>query len=151
MRGIQTELRGQRRRDVGRFHEVLQHVLAVARPVLEPAEELDHLRVDVRDPDLGHRVLAGPADALIDLREGPLVHLLDPSGVDPAVLHELLEREAGGLATDGIEAAEDDGLGRVVDDQVHAGRRLEGADVAAFTPDDPALHVFARKREHADR
>src|SRR6476646_1135833 len=130
---------------------MLQHVLAIARAVLEPTEELDHLRVDVRDPDLGHRVLAGPADALIDLREGPLVYLLDPSGVDPAILHQLLEREAGGLATDGIEAAEDDSVGRVVDDKVHAGRRLEGADVATLTLDDPALHTFARHREHADR
>ena len=148
---IEPELRGQRRGDVRRFHQMLQHVLTVARPVLESAEELDHLGVDVRDPDLRHRVLTGPADPLVDLGEGSLVDLLDPGGVDPSVLHQLLEREARSLPPDRIEAAEDHGLGGVVDDQVHAGRRLERPDVATLAADDPPLHVLARKREHADR
>ena len=55
-----------------------------------------------------------------------------------------------GLATHRVEAAEHHGLGGVVDDQVHAGGRLEGPDVAALATDDAALHVLAREREHAD-
>ena len=37
------------------------------------------------------------------------------------------------------------GLGRVVDDQVDAGRLLEGADVAPLAADDPALHLVVRQ------
>src|SRR5207247_1937431 len=33
-------------------------------------------------------------------------------------------------------------------DEVDAGRGLEGADVAALTPDDATLHVLARDGEH---
>ncbi len=53
----------------------------------------------------------------------------------------------GGLAANGVEARQDDGLGRVVDDQVHPGDGLERADVPALAADDPALHVLARQRE----
>ena len=36
-------------------------------------------------------------------------------------------------------------FGRVVDDQIDAGRRFDGADVAPFAADDPPLHVVARQ------
>ena len=45
----------------------------------------------------------------------------------------------------GSKPAQHDGLGRVVDDQVDAGRLLEGPDVAALAADDPALHLVARQ------
>ena len=63
---------------------------------------------------------------------------------------ELRQRQAGDLAADGVEAAEDHRLGRVVDDQVDAGRLLEGADVAALAADDAALHLVARQVHHRD-
>ena len=62
--------------------------------------------------------------------------------MDAAVLHQALEGDAGDLAADGIESREDDGLGGVVDDEVDAGRELEGADIAPFAADDAPLHVF---------
>ena len=72
-------------------------------------------------------------------------------GMDPAVGDELGDREAGDLAADRVEAREDDRLGGVVDDQVDAGRLLEGADVAALAADDPALHLVARQVDDRDR
>ena len=53
----------------------------------------------------------------------------------------LFQREAGDFAADHVEGADDDHAGRVVDDHVHAGGLLEGADVAALAADDPALHL----------
>ena len=38
--------------------------------------------------------------------------------------------------------------GRVVDDEVHAGQGLQGADVAALTADDPALHLVVGQGDH---
>ena len=105
----------------------------------------------VRDARVEHRLLAGPLDLLVDLLLRAFERLLDPRGVDPAILYELLERESRDLAPHGVEAREDDRLGRVVDDEVHPGRRLERPDVPALSTDDAALHVLAREREHRDR
>ena len=71
--------------------------------------------------------------------------------MDPAVDDELVEGHPGHLAADRVEAADDDGFGGVVDDDVDAGRLLESPDVAALPPDDPALHVFRRKGQHRNR
>src|SRR5205085_9383850 len=84
----------------------------------------------------------------VELLPHLLHQLLDAGGVDASVLHEALERDAGDLAADGIEAGEDDRFGRVVDDEVDAGGQLQRADVAPFAADDAALHVLARQVDH---
>src|SRR5262249_56726855 len=63
---------------------------------------------------------------------------------------EPLERQPCQLAPDRIVARDDDHLGRVVDDQIHAGRRLDGADVPTLAADDATLHVVARQWYHRD-
>src|SRR5207253_3803556 len=81
-----------------------------------------------------------------------LLHdLFDARGMDAAVLNELRQGELGGLAADVVEGADDDDARRVVDDDVDAGRLLEGADVATFAADDAALHVVTRDVDGADR
>ena len=107
--------------------------------------------MDVGDADVRDSVFPRAADPLLDLRERALMDLFDPRRMDPAVLDELLEREAGGFASHRVEAAQDHRLRGVVDDQVHAGGGLEGSDVPPLTADDSPLHVLARKGEHADR
>ena len=54
---------------------------------------------------------------------------------------QLLQRHPRDLAAHAVEARQDHGVRRVVDDEVDAGQVLEGADVAALAADDPALHV----------
>ena len=83
-------------------------------------------------------------------RERAFVDLLDACRMDPPVPDELLERHPRRLAPHGVEAREHHGLGRIVDDQVDAGRRLERADVPSLAADDAALHVLAGKGEHRD-
>ena len=70
--------------------------------------------------------------------------------MNPAVGDEGLQRDPPDLASHRVEAREDDGFGRVVDDEVDAGHLLERADVAAFSADDPALHVVARDVDDRD-
>ena len=148
---VDPDLGRERGRDVRRFHQMLQDVLSVRGPVLQSTEKLDHLGVDVGDLHLRDGVLARTADPLLDLSLRTLVDLLDPRRLDPAVLDELLQRHARRLATNRVEAAEDHGLGRVVDDQVDPRRRFERADVSAFPADDPTLHIVARQGEDAHR
>src|SRR6266542_4022734 len=66
--------------------------------------------------------------------------------MDAAVHEQPLEGTLCHLAADRVETRHDDGLWRVVDDEIDTGERLEGADVPALTADDPPLHVIARKR-----
>src|SRR6266508_4790292 len=127
-----------------------EDVLAVGRPVLEAPQHLDHLWVDVRDPDFHQRLLTRPLDLLVDLRQRPFVHLLDAGGMDPAIRNELLQRQPGDLASYRIEARQDHGFRSVVDDQVDAGEGLEGPDVPPLSPDDPALHVVGGQGKDRD-
>ena len=120
---------------------MLQHVLAVAGAELQAAQQLDDLGRQARHAGLVDGLLAGLAHDDVDLGAGLGDDLLDAAGVDPAVLDELGQGQAGDLAADRVEAADDDRLGRVVDDQVDARGLLEGADVAALAADDAALHL----------
>ena len=140
-----ADLRRDHRREVARLDRVLEHVLAVARPELEPAEGLEELAGQARHAAFVRGLLAGLADDEIDLGARLGHDLLDPAGVDPAVAHQLRERDPGDLAADRVEAREDDRLRRVVDDQVDPGGLLERADVAALAADDPALHLVVRQ------
>ena len=51
-----------------------------------------------------------------------------------------LERESGDLAAEGIVAGDDDGLGRVVDDEVHAGVPARARRM--FRPSRPMIRPF---------
>ena len=64
--------------------------------------------------------------------------------MNAAVSNKVLEGDAGGLATDRIEARKHNGLGRIIDDQVDAGNLLEGTDVATLAADDATLEVIGR-------
>src|SRR5690606_24202171 len=77
-------------------------------------------------------------------------HFLDARRVDAPVGDELGESQLRHLAAHGVEAGEQHRLGGVVDDQVDARERLEGADVAPLAADDAALHGVVGDGHHRD-
>ena len=146
-----AELGGHHRGQVRALDRVREHVLAVARPELQPAEDADRLGVEATDVGIEAGLLPRLHQVALELGLGLVVGLLDPGRVDAPVLQELLERHAGDLAPDAVEAGQDDRVGGVVDDEVDAGEVLEGADVAALTADDAALHVVGGQLDDGDR
>ena len=94
--------------------------------------------------------LGGAQAQPVDLGLALLVRLLDALRMDPPVEDQPLEREPADLAADRVETGQQHRLRRVVDDQVDAGDRLVGADVAALAADDPALHLVAGQVHDAD-
>ena len=139
------------RHDPGEVHDlerVLEHVLPVARAEPKPAENAHELLVERAAVRLEHRLLAGLAHDVLDLRLRLVVHLLDAGGMDAPVLDQLGQRQARDLAAQPVEGREHDRVRRVVDDEVDAGEMLERADVAALTADDPSLHVVGRQLDH---
>ena len=145
-----AELVGHHRRQVRALDGVREHVLAVARAVLQAAQDLDQLGVEAADVGLEGRLLAALDDVALELGLGLVVGLLDPRRVDAPVLQQLLERHPGDLAADAVEAGEDHRVRRVVDDEVDAGEVLERADVAALAADDAALHVVGGQLDDRD-
>ena len=149
-RRIEPQLGGHDPGDVAGLDQVLEHVLAVARAVAQAAEQRDQLRVQVGDADLDQRVLRRALAQPLDLGLRLFVDLFDAVRVDPAVEHQLVEREPADLAPDRIKTRQQDRFRGVVDDQVDPGDGLEGPDVATLAADDPALHLVARQVQHAD-
>src|SRR5258706_1484629 len=139
------------RREPARLDDVVEDVLAVARPVLEPAEQLDELRRQARDAAFVRGGLAGLTDDQIDLRPGLGHDLLDAAGMDPAVTDELRERDPGYLAANRVEARQDDRFRGVIDDQIDPGRLFERPDVAALATDDPTLHLVVGEMDDRHR
>ena len=95
-------------------------------------DELHQLGMDAVDADLEDGPLPRLADRLLELLLRLAHHLLDPTRMDAPVGDEPLEREPRDLPPDRVVARDDDRFGRVVDDQVDAGRRFDRADVAAL-------------------
>ena len=81
------------------------------------------------NPEVDDSTLPGLDDLLLDLLAHLGDNLLDAGGVDTAVLHELVQRQTRYLAAYGVEAREDDGLRRVVDDDLYARGGLQSTDV----------------------
>src|SRR6056297_413485 len=150
---VEAQLRRDDARQVRHLDGVLEDVLAVAGAEVHPAEELQQPRLDPDHVRLERGFLAALADVGLHVLLGLVHDLLDPRGVDPSVLDQLVQRQPGDLAPQRVEAGQQHRLGGVVDDQVDAGQRLERTDVAALSADDAPLHRVARDRHdrHRDR
>src|SRR4029077_10585661 len=103
-----------------------EDVLPIRRPVAEPAEELEHLGMEVGDAERERRGLTFLEQLLIELLPHLVYELLDAGGMDAAVLHEAFEGDAGDLAADRVEAGGGERLGGVVEHEGGAGRGVEG-------------------------
>ena len=136
--GIQAQLGGHDSAERGNLYGVREDVLAEGGAVLEGTEGLNDLWVEIMNARVESRLLTGLANALVDQVLGLLVELLDAGGVNATVSDEVLERHTRSLATDGVKAGEDNGLGRVINDEGDTGDLLERADVPTFSTDDAA-------------
>ena len=142
------ELGGHDAAQVDDLERVLEDVLPVARAVAEAAQRAHELLVELAAVRLEHRLLAGLHDVLLELGLRLVVHLLDPRGMDAAVLDQAVERHARDFAAQRVERREHDGVRSVVDDEVDAREVLERADVPALAADDSALEVVRSELHH---
>ncbi len=149
---VQAQLGGEHPGEVGDLLAVLQHVLGVGGAVLQPAEQLDDLRVHALDSEFLQRLLPGALHLLFEPPPVAARQILDPARVDVAVLDQGLEDPARDLALDRVVTRQRDRSGLLVEQQLDPGDVLEGADVLAFLADDAALEVAALGQfEMADR
>ena len=84
--------------------QMVEHVLAVAGPVLEPAQQTSPARSASCDtPTSTSAHSPASRDRLLDLGPGLLVGLFDRGGVDAAVGDQLLQGDPGHLPTHRVE------------------------------------------------
>src|SRR3989442_9634688 len=130
------------------LERVLEDVLAVARPEAESAENLDELLVERAAVRLEDGLLARMDDVLLDLRFRLVIHLLDSSRMDAAVLDQLGKGQLGDLAADPLEGGENDRPRRVIDDEVDARQVRDGSDGPFLAAAAPTLPVVGGATAH---
>ncbi len=149
--GIQAQLGGHHRGEVGNLEGVVEHVLAEGGAVAQAAEGVHELGMQVVDTGIEGGLLAGLLHALVHEAHRLVVHLLDAGRVDAPVGDKVLHGDAADLAAYRVETRDSNALGGVVDDEVRAGELLEGADVAALAADDAALQIVGGNMDGRDR
>ena len=128
-----------------------EHVLSVAGAELESPNRLHELGVETVDPAVEARSPSFLCDGTLHLLLGLFHELLDSGWVDASVLDQLVHGSARHLPSDAIKARDHDHAGRVVHDDVNAGRLLEGTDIPTLAADNAALHLITRELDRADQ
>ena len=100
---IKPDLRGQHRAEEGDFNRVVEGVLGVGKAELEPAEEVDDLRMKSVDLQALHGFLPRLHHIEADLLLGARDELLDVCRMDASVLDQTFERLPGDLAPHGVK------------------------------------------------
>ena len=133
--------------DVCRLDEMVEHVLAVAGPILESSEQGAQLGVHLAEPNFDTRPFSRGANRLFDFVLGFCGRLLERRWMDPPTIDETFEGSPGDLSAHRVEGGNRLRLGRVVNDEVDARNGLEAPDVSSVSADDAALHVVRRERD----
>lgn len=124
--------------------------MAVRGAVSELTHRFDDFGVKTFEFEFHRGVFACLDDFLVDFGADFLGDFFDAGGVHSAVGDEAFEGfDRDGLA-DLIEAGNDDDTRCVVNDDVCAGRFLEGADVPSFSTDDSTFEIVGGDRDGAD-
>ena len=77
-------------------------------------------------------------------------YLFNACGVDASVGDEVVESKTADFTTNGVEGTDDDGFGRIVNDDFNASGSFQGTDVATFATDDAPLHLIVFDVEDGD-
>ena len=148
---VEPELGRHQAGEIADLDRVQQHVLRVRRAELAAGRAArTSSGCTLVQAEIEHRLLAGLLALRLDLLSCLARRPPRCASDGCARRRRAREREPRDLAAHRVEAGDDDRLGRVVDDEVDAGRRLERADVAALAADDAALQVVRRQRHHRD-
>ena len=75
-------------------------------------------------------------------------YLLDAGRMYTAVAHQLVQGQTAGLATHRIETADNNSLGRVIDDNLNTASGLQGTDITTFATDNATLHIIIVDMEY---
>ena len=145
---IQTEFSRHHSTEVGRFTGVLQQVLTVGRTIFHLSDDANQFGVQAVDTEVDGRALTRLDNFVVELFFDLRHDFLDAGRVDATVADELVERQTADFAANRVERRDNDGLGRIIDDEFHTAGGLQSANVATFTTDDATFDVVVVEVEH---
>ena len=148
---VQPQLCRHRPADIGGLSGMVQIVLSVTGPVLQPPQDLHELGVEIRQTEFKDDLLRFFDHEFINVGFHLLDDFFDARRVNPPIVHQPFQRDLGYFSTEGIEARENHRLRRLVNNQIYARRSLECPDIAPLAPDDSALHGVVGNWKHGDR
>ena len=127
---------------------MVEHILPVAGSVFQLAEQFDKFGVHAVDAGVNHRTLTRLANGLLDLAAGFFIHFLNAGRGNTPVGNEFFNRQTRHLAAYRLKTGHGNGLGGVVDNQIHTCNGFQGTNISAFTADNSALHFVIGQRDH---
>ena len=123
---------------------MLENVLGVAGPVLQPTDQFDEFTIDAVYPDIECGLFARFLNARFDFFVNLFDNLFNSRGMDPAVINQSFQRNLRHLTSNRVKPRKDNRFRRVIDDHVNTGRRLDRADVPSFPAYDSSFHLLVR-------
>ncbi len=124
---------------------MVEAVLSVTGPVIEPSQNLYKIRVQSVDTDFQNDSLTFAPDLGLHFLLGLLETVLDAGRMNASVLDQFFKCDPGDLPPHRIEAGNRYRFRSIVDYQVSACSALDRPDVPSLTAYDPALHLIVRK------
>ena len=149
--GVEAQLGGHNACEEGNLQRMVEHILSVAGAVTQTPQQLDEFGMHSVDARLDDGAFALLLDGGLNLAAGLLDGFLNAGGMDASVGDQALKRDARNFPAHRLKAGKGDGLGCVVDNEINARHRLDGADVAALASDNAALHFVVGQRHDGDR
>ena len=73
---------------------------------------------------------------------------LNSGRLNASVLNQFLHRALRNIPSHQIEARHDNGIGRIINDHIHASRALKCTDIASFFADDASFQIITRALHH---
>ena len=148
--GVKTQFGSHHTGKVRNFQRVVEDILSIAGAVTQPTKQLNKLMVNAVYAGSKHGAFALGFNGRIHFAAGFLNRLLNSGRVDSAIRDQLFKGDSCHFTSYGLKARKRNGFRCVIDDEIHAGKLFNGADVTAFAADDSALHFIVGQRNDAD-
>ncbi len=88
---VQTQLRSHDAANVGSFPRMIEIVLAVTGPVLQPAQHFDQLRMEIREAQFEDNLFRLFVHQFIDIDFDLFDDLFDPRRMNASIVHQPLK------------------------------------------------------------
>ena len=148
--GVQSEFGRHDAAKIGCFARVLEQILPIRRAVLHFTDNANQFGVQTVDTEVNRRTLTRFDHFFVDLLFHLAHHFFDAGGVNTAVRNQVVECQTRHFATNGVESADNNSFGGVIDNDFYAGRRFQGTNVSSFAANNATFHVVILDMENRD-
>ena len=130
---------------------MLENILSITGAILQPADQGNQVHVHTVGANIKGCLFTGLTNLHLKLFRYLGHHLFHPRRMDAAVGNKLGKCQAGHLSTDRIEPGQNNSLRGVINDDINAGCRFNGTNIAALPSNNTPLHLIIGQGYHGNR